>query len=173
MESLQPSPASKGMMSSAVTETCTQLSVPVTAWGREGHPSHRSDPSGNSQNSEISLMLGLPSFSCFSLQLLPCIPAWLEPHSLSWSLCLPAWFGTWESLGLFCQIFSPSSFFGGVACRDLEFLSPSGLESSGWLYPHKKAALTFHTSSTNDHGFCPLCKDKLYLPLNFSLLFLS
>lgn len=43
MESLQhagwePSPTSKGMMSSAVTETCTQLDVPGTARGEGGTP---------------------------------------------------------------------------------------------------------------------------------------
>lgn len=161
------------MMSSAVTETCSQLSVPVTAQGREGHLQPQLWSSWKPQRAEISLLLGLPSFSCFSLQFTSSsLPAFQpESHILSWCLCFPGWFRTWESLGLFCRIFSLPSFFGGVACRDLEFLSFSGLENSGWLYPRNKATPMLHTSSTHDRGVCPLCKDKLFLPLNFSLLF--
>lgn len=178
MESLQqagwePSPPSKGVMSSAVTETWTQPGVPVTAQGREGHLQPQ-------VGSFWRLHRAVGSLSCWGClpspafpsnpQFLPCSPASLESHSLSWCLCFPGWFGTWQSLALFCQTFSLPSFSGAAACRDLEFLSYSALENSGWFYPHNKAALKLHTSSTHDRGSCPLRTDKL---CNFSLFFRS
>lgn len=145
--------------------------------GRKGHLQHRWDSLETPQSSGTSLVLGLPSFSCFSLQFTS--SSFLAFQS-EWSLTASPGASVFQDglepgkvWGYFIKILSLPSFFGGVACRDLEFLSYSGLENSGWLYPHNKAAFMLHTSSTHDDGFCLLCKDKLFLPLNFSSLSLS
>lgn len=145
-----------------------QHQVPVTALGvcRVGSP-------GNPQSPGITLMLGWAPFSCFSLQ--------------STSSSLPAFQPDWSLTAFPGCLFSRlvwnlgksgivlSKFqFSLILWRSCsEFLSCSGWGNSAWLYPLNKAALMLHTCSTHDDGFCPLCKDKLFLPLDLSSLSLS
>lgn len=131
MESLQhagwePSPPSKEIMSPAAIKTCTQLDVCITALGGGRDIfSHRYAPSptdcrGVRLESDGGVIFCFLLYSPIHKLFFLCFPAQLQSHSLSWHLCFLGWFGTWESLGLFCQIFKLPLLFGGFACRDIQ-----------------------------------------------------
>lgn len=135
---------------------------------REGTPPARWDPLETAQSSGITLMLGWHPFSCFSLQSTSSsFPPFLT--GVSQPPLVPLFSRLVWNLGKSGVVLSEfqSSLILWRSCS--EFLSYSGLGNSGWLYPHNKAALMLQTS----HFQHPLCKDKLFLPLNLSSISFS
>lgn len=174
MESLQPSPS---------FQRNDELSC-YWSWYPAQGPCHSLGEGGTPPATGLTL-LEMPRavIAAWGWGYLPC-PAFSPVHNSSFPAFQPDWSLT-ASPGV--SVFQVGLESGKIWDYFVKFsVFPHSLQellaeilsfwvTQAWrtLYPHYKAALMLHTSSTNDHGFCPLCKDKLFLPLNFSLLFLS